>query len=110
MTFTGPDVVSFIVIFLFWLLTVFLLSHRSGFRAGNRLLAVFLVSKTLCFLHGMLMRFAEQLAPLYPHAYYWGLSSVPRSTSTHAVSRRAASAPDAASFCTWCRCWVTSPT
>jgi AraC-like DNA-binding protein len=74
MTLTLPDVVSFIVIFLFWLLTVFLLSQRSGFRAGNRLLAVFLISKTLCFLQGMLMRFADQLAPLYPHAYYWGFS------------------------------------
>jgi AraC-like DNA-binding protein len=74
MTFSAPDIVSFIVIFLFWLLTAFLLSHRAGFRAGNRLLAAFLVSKTLCFLHGMLMRFADRLAPLYPHAYYWGIS------------------------------------
>jgi AraC-like DNA-binding protein len=74
MTLALPDVVSFIAIFLFWLVTVFLLSRRSSLRSGSWLLAVFLASKSLCFLHGLLLRFAPQIAPLTPHVFHWGFS------------------------------------
>jgi AraC-like DNA-binding protein len=74
MTLTFSDVVTFIVVFLLWLLAAFLVSHESRNRAGNRLLALFLVSKSLCFIHGLLFRFADQLAPILPHAYFWGIS------------------------------------
>ncbi|MBN2369610.1 MAG: helix-turn-helix transcriptional regulator [Vicinamibacteria bacterium] len=74
MTLTFSDVVTFIVVFLLWLLAAFLVSHDSRNRAGNRLLALFLLSKSLCFIHGLLFRFADQLVPVWPHAYFWGIS------------------------------------
>jgi hypothetical protein len=61
MTLTLPDVVTFIAVFLFWLVTAFLLSHRAGYRAPNAFLAAFLVSKSLCVLNGLFFRFTDQL-------------------------------------------------
>lgn len=67
------DVVSFTAIFLFWLLTAFLISIRAGRRAGNWLLASFLTSKGICYLAGLFLRFGCTM-PGWPEAYSVGIA------------------------------------
>jgi len=68
------DIFRFITVFLFLFFSIFLLSLKKGNILSNKLFAVFLFSKSLCFSNSLLFRFKEYLVPIVPYLYYIGES------------------------------------
>jgi AraC-like DNA-binding protein len=68
------DILRFITVFLFFFFTVFLFTLKKGNRVSNILLAIFLLSKSLCFGNGLLFRFKYAVIDFSPHVFLIGES------------------------------------
>ena len=62
-------VIRIISAFQFMLVALFLLTHKRGNQLGNRILAVFLLSKALSLTESLLYQFKSALSDRFPHAF-----------------------------------------
>ncbi len=68
------DVLRFITVFLFLFFSIFLFTLKKGNTLSNKLFAVFLFSKALCFSNGLFYRFKTVFISFTPHVFNVGLS------------------------------------
>jgi len=61
-------------VFQFLFFVFFLISYKKGRRLSNQLLAVFLFSKALCYLDGLLFHFRPAVVEWSPHVFFIGES------------------------------------
>lgn len=74
MEITFYDIFIFITIFLFVFFSFFLLSLKTGNTLSNKLFAVFLFSKAVCFSNYMFFRFEPFFVSISPHMFFIGES------------------------------------
>jgi AraC-like DNA-binding protein len=69
---TISDILRFISIFQFLLFSFFLIFYKRGNSLRNKLLAVFLLSKALCYIDFILFRFRVYFIDACPHVFLLG--------------------------------------